>query len=164
MITHKPITNHRKTLVLLCACALVLLSVGCKDTKAKKASAEAAQARAELVKAKADIVQLKGETSYLKERLKTTEQARDNLQQQLDAILKEQEIVTGDTQQEINNLRIAFVEQIKKAIELQKQVDQLKAVIRELQTVIEQKPENKSQRTEQEINQPPTITLSETNL
>jgi uncharacterized coiled-coil DUF342 family protein len=163
MVTHKSTINNHKIFALLLACALVLLC-GCKDTRVKKAAQDAAQARAELVKAKADIVQLKGEASYLRERLKTTEQARDNLQQQLDDILTEHETATGDTQQEINNLRTAFVEQITRTLELQKQVDRLKAVIRELQTSIEQKSITKNQPPEQETEQLPPDSLSETNL
>ena len=163
MVTHKFITNHSKTLVLLCTCTLVLL-YGCKDNKERKAAEELAKARAELVKAQADIVQLKGEASYLKERLKTTEQARDKLQQQLDDVLKEHDIITSNTQQETNNLRTAFVEQLKKTLELQNQVDQLKAVIRELQTIIEKKPASDSQTPEHQTEEPSTVSSSEADL
>ena len=163
MVTHKPIINHHKILMSLCTCVLVLLC-GCKDTKARKAAAKAAQAKAELVKARANIVQLKGETSYLKEQLRTTEQARDKLLEQLNAVLEEHDVVTDNTQKEIDKLKAELEEQTNKANELQKQLDQLKAVIRELQTVMEQKSESTTQPTEQEAEQPPPDSPSEINL
>jgi chromosome segregation ATPase len=163
MITRKSTTSLHKVFLLLYTFAFVLLTAGCKETKTKKAGEEAAQAKMELVKAKADIIQLKGEVGYLKDRLKTTEQVRDKLQQQLDDTSKQHDNITGDNQQEIDKLKAVLIEQTKKTIELQKQVDQLKAVIRELQTLIEQKPADKLVTPGQEVNQSPLVSTSETN-
>jgi chromosome segregation ATPase len=124
---------------LLVILATIVLLAGCKNDEKKKALAEA-QARAEVVKLKADTVALKGEISFLKDRLQTANQARNKLQNQLDQLNEDKEAVTTDAQdalQENDKLKSLLAEQTKKTDELQKQVDQLKAVIRELQKKIE---------------------------
>jgi chromosome segregation ATPase len=132
--------------------AAVMLT-GCDDGKKKKALAEAAQAKAEAVKLKAESVALKGEVSFLKDRLQTANQARDKLQKQLDQLFEDKEAVTTDAQdalKENDSLKALLAEQTKKTDELQKQVEQLKAVIRELQTKIEpNKPPEQPKETEQ---------------
>ena len=142
-----------KKLLLLSSYALVLLFAGCKDDEKKKALAEAAQARAEAVKLQAEIVQLKGEASYLREQLLTANQAQDKLKEQVDLHLEEKDAViteAQDSQQESDKLSTLLAEQTKKATELEKQVVQLKAVIRELQSRIDpNKPPEQSKETQQ---------------
>ena len=117
---------------------------GCKDAKKQKALAEeAAQAKTEVIKSKAEIVQLKSEISYLNEKLVTANQARDNAQIQLDHMIKDSNsAVTNEDniQQENDKLRKLLAEQLKKDNELEKRIENLKAVIRELQARIEQPP------------------------
>ena len=117
------------------------MPAGCKDTKKQKALAEeAAQARAEVVKLKAESVQLKSEISYLNEKLDAANQARDKIQIQMAKLLEDQNAVTTDAtdlQSENDKLRKVLAERIKKGNELTKQVETLKAVIRELQATIE---------------------------
>jgi len=114
---------------------------GCKDDGKQKALAEAAQARAETVKLKAETVQLKSEVSYLNEKLAAANQAKDNLQIQLDQSIEDSNATTTDAedvQQENDKLKTHLAEQIKKTGELEKQVETLKAVINVLQARIEQ--------------------------
>lgn len=124
---------------LLVILTTIIMFAGCKNDEKKKALV-AAQARAEVVKLKADTVALKGEISFLKDRLQTANQARNKLQNQLDQLNEDKEAVTTDAQdalQENDKLKSLLAEQTKKTDELQKQVEQLKAVIRELQKKIE---------------------------
>jgi chromosome segregation ATPase len=114
---------------------------GCKDDGKRKALAEAAQARAEIVKLKAETVQLKSEVSYLNEKLATANQAKDNIQIQLNQLIEDSNATTTDAdgvQQENDKLKTLLAEQIKKTGELEKQVETLKAVINALQARIEQ--------------------------
>ena len=125
---------------LLVILTTIVMLAGCKSDEKKKALAEAAQARAEAVKLKADTVALKGEISFLKDRLQTANRARDKFQKQSDDLIEDKEAVTTDAQdalRENDKLKALLAEQTKKTDELQKQVDQLKAVIRELQKKIE---------------------------
>jgi len=125
---------------LLVAWVAAALLGGCDDSEKQKALAEAAQAKVELVKLRAEVVGLKGEISYLKEKLQTANQARDKLQQQLDQLLEERDIVVTEAdsaQEQSDKLATTLAEQTKKAGELDKQVELLKGVIRELQTRIE---------------------------
>jgi chromosome segregation ATPase len=125
---------------LLIACITVMMLSGCKDDNKKKALAEAAQAKVELVKVKAEMAKLKGEVSYLNEKLQTANQDKDKLQQQLDDLLKERDTVITEADnslEQTDKLTTVLAEQIRKANELQKQVEQLKAVIRALQSRIE---------------------------
>jgi len=140
---------HIRLLIILTA---LVLPAGCKDDEKKKAFAEAAEARMELIKAKAEMVKLKGEISYLKDKLQTVTLTRDDLQEQLDQSLKEHDddaTETQNSQQEIDNLKAMLAEQNKKAGELERQVEQLKTIIREFQARIEQKDANQPKPAEQ---------------
>ena len=126
---------------LLIILVLMVSLAGCKDDGKRKALAEAAQARAEVVKLKAEIVQLKSEVSYLNEKLAAANQARDNLQKTLDLLLEDKDATmtdAEDAQQENDKLKTLLAEQIKKTGELEKQVETLKTVLRELQARTEQ--------------------------
>ena len=132
-----------KLLIILFLIILVLIMAvaGCKDDGKRKALAEAAQARAEVVKFKAETVQLKSEVSYLNEKLAAANQAKDNIQIQLDLLIEDSNATTtdaDDVQQENDKLKALLAEQIKKTGELEKQVETLKAVINALQARIEQ--------------------------
>jgi len=139
-----------------------IILAGCDDGEKRKALAEAAQAKVELVKLRAEIVKLKGEISYLRQNLQTENQARDNLQQKLDQLLEEKDTAiteAQDNQQQNDNLVLVLAEQTKKANDLEKQVEQLRAVILELQAAIEQQITEQPQSTEQiqDINNPPPL-------
>ena len=139
---------------LLIIVFITISLTGCKDDKKQKALAEeAAQARAEVIKLKAETVQLKSEVSYLNEKLATANQARDNIQKKLDLLIEDANAVTTDAQdleQENIKLRKLLAEQLKKNGESEKQMENLKAVIRELQTRIEQqKPAEPPKQTEE---------------
>ncbi len=126
---------------LLVILVLIMALAGCKDDGKRKALAEAAQARAEIVKLKAETVQLKSEVSYLNEKLATANQAKDNIQIQLNQLIEDSNATTTDAdgvQQENDKLKTLLAEQIKKTGELEKQVETLKAVINALQARIEQ--------------------------
>jgi chromosome segregation ATPase len=141
---------------LFIALVAITLLIGCDDGKKKKALAEAAQAKTEAVKLRAETVALKGEISYLKEKLQTANQAQNKLQKQLDELLEENNAATKDTldtQQETNNLKAMLAEQTKKAGDLAKQVEQLKAVIRELQVKIEKPKTAEPPKAEGDANQ-----------
>jgi len=149
-------TKTRLAGVLFVIMLLTMALAGCKDTKKQKELAEeTAQAKAEVIKLKAETVRLKSEISYLNEKLASATQARDRIQIQLDKLLEDQNAVTTDAddlEKENGKLKKVLAEQIKKSNELGKQVENLKAVIRELQTRIEP---NK-------ISEPPPIPIEET--
>jgi len=127
--------------VLLCTGILVLFLTGCKDDEKKKALAEATQAKTDLIKAKAENVRLKGEAAYLRDKLQTIEKSRADLESQINQLLEDQNAAaTGEqtVEAERDKLKTMLAEQMKKSAELEKQVEQLKAVIREIQTKLEQ--------------------------
>ena len=137
---------------MLIILVLIVSLAGCKDDGKRKALAEAAQARAEVVKLKAETVQLKSEVSYLNEKLAAANQAKDNLQIQLGQLIEDSNSTTTDAenvQQENDKLKTLLAEQIKKTGELEKQVETLKTVLRELQARTEkQKGEEQPKTTE----------------
>jgi chromosome segregation ATPase len=100
---------------------------------------------------------LKGEVGYLKEKLLAANQARDMLKERLDELLEDQNSIATEAQNaqvEIDGLKAKLAEQIKKATELEKQVEQLKAVIREVQTKLEQQAAEQ-QAGKHDTNEPP---------
>ncbi len=136
--------KNRLVVRLLIILVLTISLAGCRDDKKQRALVEeVARAKAEAVKLKAETVQLKSEISYLNEKLVTANQARDNAQIQLDHMIKDSNsAVTNEDniQQENDKLRKLLAEQLKKDNELEKRIENLKAVIRELQARIEQPP------------------------
>ncbi len=134
--------KNRLVIRLLIILVLTIALAGCKDDGKRKALAEeVAQARAEAVKLKAETVQLKSEVSYLNEKLAAANQAKDNIQIQLDLLIEDSNATTTDAedvQQENDKLKTLLAEQIKKTGELEKRVETLKAVINALQARIEQ--------------------------
>ncbi len=133
--------NNRISGRLLLILVITLALAGCKDDKKQKALVEeVARAKAEAVKLKAETVQLKSEISYLNEKIVTANQARDNMQIQLDQVIKDSNTAVTNTdniQQENDKLRKLLAEQLKKNNELEKQAETLRTVIRELQIRIE---------------------------
>jgi len=130
--------SSKKTFVFL---AIILAFAGCKDDREKKALEEAVQARVELVKTKAEVVALKSETSFLKEKLLAANLAKAQLHDQLNQSLEEHDTTATEAQDaagEIDTLKTKLAEQTKKSADLEKQVDQLKGIIRELQTRLDE--------------------------
>jgi chromosome segregation ATPase len=125
--------------------ALTMSLTGCKKNKQQKALAEElAQTKAEIIKLKAETVQWKSEISYLNEKLVTANQARDNMQMQLDMMIKDSNAATtevDDLQHENDKLRKLLAEQLKKNNDLEKQIETLKTAIRTIQARIESKTE-----------------------
>jgi len=134
---------------------IMLALAGCKKDGEKEAIAEAAQARMELVKAKAEAMGLKGEVSYLREKLLAANQARDILKQQVDELLEDHNSIATESQNaevEIEGLKAKLAEQTRKANELEKQIEQLKAIAREFQAKVDQQ-KNEEQPTQKEAPQ-----------
>ncbi|MGB7581148.1 MAG: hypothetical protein WBL85_01700 [Sedimentisphaerales bacterium] len=133
--------KNRLATRLLIILVLAISLASCKDDKKQKALVEEiARAKAEAVKLRAETVQLKSEISYLNEKLVTANQARDNMQIQLDQMIKDSNSAVTNTdniQQENDKLRKLLAEQLKKNNELEKQVEYLKMVIREIQARID---------------------------
>ena len=133
--------KNRLFISLLIIPALTISLAGCKNDKKQKALVEeVARAKAEAVKFKAETVQLKSEISYLNEKLVTANQARDNMQIQLDQMIKDSNAaVTNEDniQQENDKLRKLLADQLKKNNDMEKQVETLRMAIRELQARIE---------------------------
>jgi len=133
--------KNRLVAKLLIILVLTISLSGCKDEKKQKALVEeVARAKAEAIKFKAETVQLKSEISYLNEKLITANQARDNMQIQLDQVIKDSNSAAtneDDLQQENDKLRKLLADQLKKNNELEKQLETLRTVIRELQARIE---------------------------
>jgi hypothetical protein len=158
MATNKQIrksAHFARTNAVLCSFVLVLFLAGCKNDEKKKAQAEAAQTKTELIKLKAENVRLKGEAGYLRDRLQTVEKSKADLENQMNQLFEDQnETATGEqtAQAERDKLKTMLAEQMKKSAELEKQVEQLKAVIREIQTKLELQAEQGQKR---EINEAP---------
>jgi chromosome segregation ATPase len=135
--------KNRLVIRLLIILVLAISLAGCKDNKKQKALVEeVARAKAEAVKFKAETVQLKSEISYLNEKLVAANRARDNMQIQLDQVIKDSNSAgtnEDNIQQENDKLRKLLAEQLKKNNELEKQAETLRTVIRELQVRIEQR-------------------------
>jgi chromosome segregation ATPase len=129
--------KNRLFVSLLIIPVLAISLAGCKNDKRQKALVEeVARAKAEAVKFKAETVQLKSEISYLNEKLAAANMARDNMQIQLDQMIKDSNSAvtsTDDIQQENEKLRKLLADQLKKNKELEKQLETLRTVIRELQ-------------------------------
>ena len=136
---------------------LAISLAGCKDDKKQKALVEEiARAKAEAIKFKAETVQLESEISYLNEKLVAANLARDNLQIQMDQVIKDSNAATinvDNIQQENDKLRKLLAEQLKKNNELEKQIEMLKAAIQELQTRSE--PNKITERPSTPIEEPP---------
>ena len=122
-------------------CVPALFLCGCKNDKKQKALIdEIARAKADAIKFKAETVQLKSEISSLNEKLAAANLARDKMQVQLDQVTKDSsKVITSEDsiQQENDKLRKLLAEQLKKNKDMQKQMEMLKDVIRELQARIE---------------------------
>jgi chromosome segregation ATPase len=133
--------KYKLTIRLFIILAIAMSLAGCKSDKKQKALVEEiARAKAEAVKFKAETVQLKSEIGYLNEKLAAANLARDNMQIQLDQVTKDSNsAVTNEDNilQENEKLRKLLADQLKKNNELGKQIETLKAVIRELQTRME---------------------------
>jgi len=133
--------KNRLAVRLLIILVLAISLAGCKNEKKQKALVEEiARAKAEAVKFKAETVQLKSEISYLNEKLVTANQARDNMQIQLDQVIKDSNAAgtnEDNIQQENDKLRKLLADQLKKNNEQEKQLETLRTVIRELQTRME---------------------------
>ena len=133
--------KNRLAVKLLIILVLAISLAGCKDDKKHKALVEEiARAKAEAVKFKAETVQLKIEISYLNEKLVAANMARDNMQIQLDQMIKDSNAaVTNEDniQQENDKLRKLLADQLKKNNEQEKQLETLRTVIRELQARME---------------------------
>jgi chromosome segregation ATPase len=129
--------KNRLVIRLLIILVLTISLAGCKDDKKQKALVEEiARAKAEAIKFKAETVQLKSEISYLNEKLVTANQARDNMQIQLDQVIKDSNAAAtneDNIQQENDKFRKLLADQLKKNNELEKQVETLRMVIREFQ-------------------------------
>ena len=133
--------KNRLVVRLLIILVLAISLASCKDDKKQKALVEeVARAKAEAVKLKAETVQLKSEISYLNEKLVAANQARDNMHIQLDQVIKDSNsAVTNEDniQQENDKLRKLLADQLKKNNDLEKRIENLKGVIRELQARME---------------------------
>lgn len=126
--------------VLLLTFAALFLP-GCRDKDKKKANAEANKARAELVKLKAEMLNLKTQKALLNEKLRTATLARDQLARQLNELIEQHDELADEaenSQQSNEQLIVLLEEQVKKVTVLQKQNEQLKAVVEQLRTIIKQ--------------------------
>jgi septal ring factor EnvC (AmiA/AmiB activator) len=149
--------KNRLVIRLLIILVLAISLAGCKDDKKQRALVEEiARAKAEAVKLRAETVQLKSEISYLNEKLVAANQARDNIQIQLDRVIKDSNAAVtnaDDIQQENDKLRKLLAEQLKKNNELGKQVETLRMVIGELQARMD--PNKIAEHQPTQIEEPP---------
>ncbi|MGD0571914.1 MAG: hypothetical protein ABSB11_02710 [Sedimentisphaerales bacterium] len=149
--------KNRLVIRLLIILALAISLSGCKDDKKQKALVEEiARAKAEAVKLKAETMQLKSEISYLNEKLVTANQARDNMQIQLDQMIKDSNSAVTDEdniQQENDKLRKLLADQLKKNNEMEKQLETLRMVILELQARME--PNKITEHLQTPVEEPP---------
>lgn len=129
------------TFAILTLVSVVFILAGCEDKVQKKANAEANAARAEMVKLRAEALNLKAQKALLNEKLKTATLAQDRLAKQLSELSRQRDDLADEaenSQQSNEQLIVLLEEQVKKATVLQKQNEQLKAVVEQLRTTIEQ--------------------------
>lgn len=114
--------------------------MGCRDgdekTRQETTDAKAAAARLEL-----SLAAAKRENDSLRDELKAVKQTRDNLQEQMDQIGQERDqaaMLARQANDAIAQLTARAEGQMGAAVTLQKQVDELKALVKEQQAVIDE--------------------------
>jgi chromosome segregation ATPase len=158
-------TKVRRTVGFLVVLACVFIT-GCKDEERERALAEAEASRRELVGVKTALIRANRELTDLKEELAAVKETRNELQAQVDQIIKEHGSVlaeAGNAQERIRQLtaqsndqadnvstlkaelaRFKTLTETQQATieELQKTIEQLQGTVGEEQEIMEEDPNN----------------------
>jgi len=119
----------------------LLLPAGCRDRGVQKARQDTTDARATVAKLELRLAGAMQEISDLKAELKAVRQTRDELQEQADKIKQDRDQALALSQQAkevITNLAARADGQAGATAGLEKQIADLKAVVREQQKLIEE--------------------------
>jgi hypothetical protein len=132
--------SGRRWLSLLLFSGL-LLPAGCTDRGAQKARQEAADARAEVAKLELNLARAGQEISELKTELKAVRQTRDELQGQADQLQRDREHAASlarQAQDMITQLTARADNQAGATVALERQIAELKALVKDQQDIIEE--------------------------
>lgn len=125
-------------------CLIVLACVfvpGCKDEEKERALAEAEEARLELAKVKTALIRAHREAADLKEELAAVKETRNELQAQIDQIIKEHGTIiaqAGNAQERLRQLAAQSDDQAKSLSTLQSENSELKAMVESQQAIIDE--------------------------
>ncbi|MBN1505914.1 MAG: deoxyhypusine synthase family protein [Sedimentisphaerales bacterium] len=129
--------GRNKVLVLLLG---LLVLAGCGDRDAQEARQEAADAKATVARLELKLAGAVQELSKTKDELKAVRQTRDELQEQMDGLQQERDqalVLSQQAKEVITNLTARSSNQARTTASLEKQIDELKALVEEQQRVIE---------------------------
>jgi predicted RNase H-like nuclease (RuvC/YqgF family) len=148
----------------------LLIPTGCGDRDTAKARKEGSDARAAVARLELQLTAARDEIAAMKAELKAVRQTRDDLQQQIDQIKQERDQASGLAQQAnelIKQVTAKADGQAGTTVALQKQIADLKALVKEQQAMIEElknataQPVEATEKTEDAGTQPPPVEPNE---
>jgi len=148
----------------------LLIPAGCGDRDTAKARKEASDARAAVARLELQLAAARDEIARMKDELKAVRQTRDDLQQQMDQIKQERDQAFGLAQQANESIKQVTAKADGRAgttAVLQKQIADLKALVKEQQTMIDElknataQPAEAVEKTEDAGTQPPPVEPNE---
>ncbi|MEJ2703626.1 MAG: hypothetical protein P8Z79_14405 [Sedimentisphaerales bacterium] len=125
----------------LCLLTCVLVVVGCKDREKEEALAKAEEARMMLARLKTTLSRTNREMTDLKEELVAVKENRNELQAQVDQLVKERSGVmarAGDAQERIKLLTAQSDDQAKSVTVLRSEIAELKTLVESQQVTIDE--------------------------
>ena len=148
----------------------LLIPAGCGNRDTAKARKEASDAKAVVARQELQLAAAGDEITKLRAELKVVRQTRDDLQQQMDDIKQERDHAFGLAQQaneSIKQVTAKADDQAGTAATLQKQIADLKALVKEQQEMIEElksagaQPVEAVEKTEDAGTEPPPVEPNE---
>ncbi|UCD48739.1 MAG: hypothetical protein JSW27_14540 [Phycisphaerales bacterium] len=114
---------------------------GCGDGDAEEARQEAREAKKRVSTLEFSLAQAQQQITDLKEELNVVRETRDELQKQVDQLIPERDealVLARQAEQVITNLSARAEGQTSATVSLQKEVDQLKALVADQAALIEE--------------------------
>ena len=149
----------------------LLIPAGCRDRGLQKSRQEATGARAAVARLELQLAAAKDEMAKMQAELKAVRRTRDELQQQIDQIKQERDQAAGLAQQANELIKQVSAQadgQVGVTAALQKQIADLKALVKEQQATIEElqksatvQPTEAVETTETTGTQPPPVEPNE---
>jgi chromosome segregation ATPase len=121
--------------------AALLVAAGCGDSDLEKAQKDAREAKATVKKLELSLDRAMREISDLKNELSVVRETRDELQRQVDQLTQERDrasVLAQQAEQVITHLSTRAEGQVSATAAMQKQIDDLKAVVADQQALIEE--------------------------
>lgn len=129
-------------LVLIAILMVALATVGgCKGRQLEEAKSEAREAKATIAKLQVRLNQIVQDHEALKDELSVVRETRDNLQKEADALKMERDDASAlaeQAEQVITSLSHQAAGQTSTQDSLKKQIEELKALVAEQQSLIEE--------------------------